>query len=249
MHTLVISDLHLTPQRPNTIAAFFNFLQQQAPKADALYILGDLFEFWIGDDAVDFLGAGQVINIMKATSETIPCYFITGNRDFLAGDVFTEQTGFQILPDETVVELYGKSFLLLHGDSLCTDDVAHQQFRQHYMTNKAFHQQFMQLTIEQRIEQAQQARMQSAEHKDTLTMEIMDVNEQAVLEAFQKHQVKNMIHGHTHRQDTHQYKLAENTEDTNGVRYVLGEWHKTASILTISPDSVSISNPSIPTAS
>lgn len=242
MHTLVISDLHLSPQRPNTIAAFFHFLQQQAPKADAVYILGDLFEFWIGDDAVDFLGAGDVIKMMKATSEITPCYFITGNRDFLAGDAFTQQTGFQILPDESVVDLYGQPYLLLHGDSLCTDDTGHQAFRQQYMTNKAFHEQFMKLSIEQRIEQAQQARIQSKDHKDTLTMAIMDVNEQAVIDAFNKHQVTQMIHGHTHRQNTHEHQLANQT----GTRYVLGEWHNTASILTITPDSVSISNPPIP---
>lgn len=242
MHTLVISDLHLTQQRPNTVAAFFYFLQHEAPKADALYILGDLFEFWIGDDAVDFLGAGQVMQMMKAISEIIPCYFVTGNRDFLAGELFTEQTGFQILPDETVVELYGKAFLLLHGDSLCTDDVAHQQFRQQYMTNKAFHTQFLQLSIPQRIEQAQQARMQSNEHKDTLTMEIMDVNEEAVLDAFNKHKVSRMIHGHTHRQHTHKHKL----ESQTATRYVLGEWHNTASILTVTPESVTIYNPPIP---
>lgn len=238
MHTYLISDLHLTPERPQITKAFFDFLSKNAPSAERLFILGDLFEFWIGDDAGSLLGADPILDAMKAISQVTDCYFMAGNRDFLVRDTFTERTGFQLLKDETIVDLYGTKTLLLHGDSLCTDDIAHQQFRTQMMTNTHFCDGFLQLGIPERIEQAKQARLQSNQHKSEISMGIMDVTEDAVLNAFKQHSVSQMIHGHTHRQNTHHYQLDNN----NTTRYVLGDWHISSSIMRVDKHGIAISN-------
>ncbi|MBL4672156.1 MAG: UDP-2,3-diacylglucosamine diphosphatase [Arenicella sp.] len=238
MHTYIISDLHLTPERPKTIKAFFDFLANDAPTAERLYILGDLFEFWIGDDAGGILGADPILDAMKTISQVVDCYFIAGNRDFLVRETFTDRTGFKILNDETVIDLYGTKTLLLHGDSLCTDDIAHQQFRSQMMTNDQFCNSFLQMNIGDRIEQAKQARQQSKQHKSAISMGIMDVTEAAVLASFAKHTVSQMIHGHTHRQNTHQYDV----DGDKATRYVLDDWHVTSSIMRVDKDGINIFN-------
>ena len=238
MRTYIISDLHLTPERPQIINAFFEFLSTQAVSAERLYILGDLFEYWIGDDAGSMLGADPILDAMNAVSEVVDCFFLAGNRDFLVRETFTQRTGFKILEDETIVDLYGKSTLLLHGDSLCTDDIAHQQFRNQMMTNTSFCDGFLKLSIPERIEQAKQARMQSNEHKSEVSMGIMDVTNASVLQAFEEHSVSQMIHGHTHRQNTHHYE----TSNGNAIRYVLGDWHSTNSILRVDQNGIEITN-------
>ncbi|MCL4128545.1 UNVERIFIED_CONTAM: hypothetical protein GTU68_056491 [Idotea baltica] len=243
MHNYFISDLHLTNERPEVIQAFVSFLNNQATTAERVYLLGDLFEFWIGDDAASLLGVDSILAEMKKLSQKVECYFIAGNRDFLVGESFTEQTGFKILPDETVIDLYGKPTLILHGDSLCTDDKPHQQFREQMVTNLAWRESFLALDIPSRIEQAKQARMQSQQHKSAISMEIMDVTNESVVTAFQQHDVQQMIHGHTHRQNEHNYTLNEGNE---AVRYVLGDWHETNSVLTAYDDgSITISNEDI----
>ena len=220
MHTYLISDLHLAPERPDIAKAFSSFMTQQAPTAERLYILGDLFEYWIGDDAASLVGAEPILALMKSVSAQTECFFIAGNRDFLVRDEFEQLSGFTVLPDETVVDLYGVPTLLLHGDSLCTDDIKHQQFRAAMTTNREFCDQFLALPIPQRIEQAKQARMQSGEHKSQVSQGIMDVTTDAVDKAFVAHDVERMIHGHTHRQNTH---------DHHGrTRYVLGDWHSSS---------------------
>ena len=234
MHTYFISDLHLTPERPKTIAAFLNFLRKEAKTAERLYILGDLFEYWIGDDAAEKLGAAPLLKAMKEVSQSVDCYFMAGNRDFLVREQFTELTGFKILADETVVDLYGTPTLLLHGDSLCTDDHAHQKFRKEMVTNKEFCDEILALTIEQRIEKAKEARQKSSEHKSEISMGIMDVTQTAVNDAFSKYNVKQMIHGHTHRQNTHKHN--------DCTRYVLGDWGKTNSIMKADETGIEIYN-------
>ncbi|MFT6032080.1 MAG: UDP-2,3-diacylglucosamine hydrolase [Arenicella sp.] len=241
MHTYIISDLHLTPERPQISKAFFEFLANQAASCERLYILGDLFEFWIGDDAGNLLGADPILDAMKTISQSVDCYFIAGNRDFLVRETFTERTGFKILDDETIVDLYGTRTLLLHGDSLCTEDIAHQQFRTEMMTNNEFCDGFLQLSITDRIEQAKQARLQSNQHKSEISMGIMDVTETAVLASFAEHSVSQMIHGHTHRQNTHHYENASN-DGQLASRYVLGDWHTTNSILRVDKNGIKISN-------
>ena len=234
MHTYILSDLHLTPDRPKVIAAFLNFLRKQALSAERIYILGDLFEYWIGDDAAEKLGAAPLLQAMKKVGDQVDCYFIAGNRDFLVREKFTELTGFKILPDETVVDLYGTPTLLLHGDSLCTDDHAHQAFRKDIVTNKAFCDELLELSIDERLEKAKQARQKSNEHKAGISMGIMDVTQSAVEDAFQKYNVKQMIHGHTHRQNIHQHN--------DCVRYVLNDWHTTNSIMKADDKGIKIKN-------
>ena len=238
MHTYIISDLHLTPERPHITKAFFEFLATQVPQAEKLYIIGDLFEFWIGDDAAELLGAGPVLDAMKAISQVTDCYFMPGNRDFLVRESFSERTGFSLLEDESIIDFYGTKTLLLHGDSLCTDDIAHQQFRQTMMTNKLFCDGFLALDVPARIEQAKQARMQSAQHKSEVSMGIMDVTESAVLAAFEQHDVQQMIHGHTHRQNIHHYQH----NDKTATRYVLGDWGETNSVMRIDQSGINIDN-------
>lgn len=238
MHSYLLSDLHLKPEQPNVIAAFLGFLQQQAASADKVYILGDLFEFWIGDDAAALVGAEPILAAMKAVSAHTDCYFMAGNRDFLVTEQFTELTGFKLLEDETVIDLHGTPTLLLHGDSMCTDDLPHMQFREQMVTNKAWQQQFLSLPIEQRIEQAKLARMESNKYKTTVSDEIMDVTESAVIATFEKHDVQQMIHGHTHRQNVHQYQFSSQTH----TRYVLGDWHDTSSVMTASVEGLKIDN-------
>lgn len=233
MHTYFISDLHLKEQSPQITSAFLDFLQNEAVNAERLYILGDLFEFWIGDDAAPLLGVKPILAAMSNLAQQIDCYFIAGNRDFLVGEQFSQQTGFEILSDETIIDLYGTRTLILHGDSLCTDDLAHQQFRQNMVTNMDWREEFLSLEISQRIEQAKQARMQSNQHKFKVSMEIMDVSDSAVLKTFEDNELTQMIHGHTHRQNTHHYSLNGGKAAT---RYVLGDWSNTSSVLTAKDD-------------
>lgn len=238
MHSYFISDLHLTPERPAITEAFLKFMAGPARSAEKLYLLGDLFEYWIGDDAAPLIGAEPVLLAMRELADQIPCVFIAGNRDFLVGQQFTETTGFEILDDETVVDLYGEPTLLLHGDSMCTDDIAHQHFRQAMVTNHEWRKGFLALSIPERIESAMQARKQSHEHKANISMEIMDVSEQTVLDTFSKFDVQQMIHGHTHRQAEHEYLL----DGQARTRYVLGDWGETSSILSASADGIKIEN-------
>jgi len=238
MHSYFLSDLHLTPERPGITKAFLEFLTNDARSAERIYLLGDLFEYWIGDDAANLIGAEMVLATMHSTSEQVQCFFIAGNRDFLVREEFSQRSGFTILPDESVIDLYGQKTLLLHGDSLCTDDIAHQQFRAGIVNNPAMCEEFLSLAIPERIEKAKQIRMQSHQHKSEISMEIMDVTENTVLEAFTKFDVQQMIHGHTHRQATHHYQSG----NMDLTRHVLGDWGETSSIITASADGLSIAN-------
>ena len=239
--TYLISDLHLTPQKPDVIIAFLDFLEHGLVQAQELYILGDLFEYWIGDDAANLLGAGLILERMQRVARKIPCFFIAGNRDFLVDKEFSKRSGFQILQDETLIDLYGVKTLLLHGDSLCTQDVAHQHFRQEITTNRDWQEEFLALKIKDRIKQAKIARAESKRHKSQISVGIMDVTEDAVLNTFKNTNVTQMIHGHTHRQDTHEYSI-------NGracTRYVLGDWAQTSSVLVATKNGIKINNSAI----
>ena len=242
MHTYFISDLHLSDQRPQISKAFVDFLAGDAASAERLFLLGDLFEYWIGDDAAELLGAEPVIEQMHRLAEKIPCYFIAGNRDFLVGEEFSRRSGFEILPDESLIDLYGTPTLILHGDSLCIEDHAHQLFRQHIVTNNEWRCGFLALSISDRIEAAKQARMESHQHKSEISMEIMDVTESAVMEAFEKNKVSRMIHGHTHRQAKHEYRC---DDGSLAERYVLGDWSQTGSVLRADQNGIEITNPPI----
>ena len=239
--TYLISDLHLKPERPDVIMAFLDFLQHGLVDAQNLYILGDLFEYWIGDDAANLIGAGLILKKMQQVARKIPCFFIAGNRDFLVGKEFSKRSGFQILPDETLLDLHGVKTLILHGDSLCTSDVAHQQFRQEITTNSDWQEEFLALPIKDRIKQAKIARAESNRHKSQISMGIMDVTEDAVLNAFKNTNVTQMIHGHTHRQNVHRYSI----DHQQCTRYVLGDWDNTSSVMVISQNGIQIDNTKI----
>lgn len=238
MTTYFVSDLHLTEEKPHITAGFVKFLTETSADADAVYVLGDLFEYWIGDDAADLLGVGPILEAMHARASQTPCYFIAGNRDFLVRSEFAKASGFSILADETVVDLYGTPTLLLHGDSLCTDDIAHQEFRAQMVNNTKWCDEFLSQDLPQRIEMAKAARQQSHQHKSEISMEIMDVSESAVLNAFTQHGVSHMIHGHTHRQNVHHYDL----ESGLATRTVLGDWGDTDSILRLTAEDSRLEN-------
>lgn len=238
MKSYFLSDLHLTPERPAIAQEFCRFLTEDAPTAERVYLLGDLFEFWIGDDAASLLGAEPILDVMQQLAESVPCFFIAGNRDFLVGEEFSKRSGFQILADESVIDLYGTPTLILHGDSLCTEDTAHQVFRQQIVNNETWRGQFLSLPIPQRIEQAKQARMQSHQHKSQVSMEIMDVTKQTVIDAFSRYGVQQMIHGHTHRQASHTYQ----TKNGTCRRHVLGDWGSYSSVMTASATGITIEN-------
>ncbi len=223
--TLFISDLHLDIQRPDILALFFKFIQEQAPLADSLYILGDLFEAWIGDD--DDAEICQTVKAaLKPLTEKIPVFVMHGNRDFLLGKQFEQDTGCQLLPEQHTLDVYGVSTLLMHGDTLCTDDVAYLQLRQ-TLHHPLWQQDFLSKNLDERRLMAQQLRQQSQAAMQSKSEEIMDANPQAVETAFQQHKVQRIIHGHTHRPQIHTTDVA----GTRVERVVLGDWYQQGSIL------------------
>ena len=228
MFTLFISDLHLDDRRPQTTGLFMEFLREQTKGADALYILGDLFEFWLGDDVPSRCSLEVATALSGLTSQGLPCYFMHGNRDFLVKDEYADRAGMSLLDEECVVDLYGEAVLLLHGDTLCTDDVPYQQFRS-MVRNPDWQKEFLKMSPEQRLQVALQARDASAEHKDNVSMDIMDVNQVEVQSVFRRHGVSRMIHGHTHRPATHALAV-----DGRAVqRIVLGDWYTQSSVLRV----------------
>ncbi len=231
MTTLFISDLHLCKQRPDITSMFKSFLENKARHARALYILGDLFEYWLGDDALDET-ALTVAKWLKSLNESgVTIYYMAGNRDFLLGDAYAQKSGMQIISEPHVIELNGEKTLLIHGDAECTDDVPYQQARI-MLRNPEWQAGFLSKSIPERIAFAEQARKQSEAHTQGASMEIMDVNQSAIEALFQQHQVKQMIHGHTHRPAIH---------ENNGTRrIVLGDWHKQASYLAYNDSGISL---------
>lgn len=221
--TYFIADLHLSENQPHLTRLFLDFMQQQAPDAEAVYILGDLFDFWIGDDEQSPLIEQVKEQIKRLTDKHIPCYFIHGNRDFLVGKRFAKACGLTLLPTYHVLNLYGQKTLLCHGDTLCIDDLAYQRFR------RKVHQPWRQwlflcLPLKVRLKIAQKIRHKSQQDKQRKSDEIMDVNPDFVRQIFTQFDVNLLIHGHTHRQNIHQIP-------PHFTRIVLGDWGKTASIL------------------
>ena len=232
---LFISDLHLDQQRPQITALFKDFLATEARGAGALYILGDLFEAWIGDDDPDQHHAEVQDALAALTASGVPTYFMHGNRDFLVGEAFAERTGIRLLEDPTVIELYGEPTVLLHGDTLCTDDVEYQQFRQ-MVRNPAWQQEFLSQPLAARQAFADKARAESRTAQSGKAMAIMDVNEKTVAQAFRESGARRMIHGHTHRPAIH----TDSLDGTTCQRIVLGDWYTQGSLLRASPSGLSL---------
>lgn len=232
MSTLFISDLHLEDGRPEISEWLLAFLSGPARSAEALYILGDLFEYWIGDDALSGTAAALVDHTARLAGDGLKMYFQHGNRDFLLGGDYAARAGFELLPEAVVVDLHGTPTLLLHGDSLCTDDAQYQSVRAQ-TRDPAWQAAILAKSVEERIALAREARDASAAHKDAASMEIMDVNEDAVRQAFAEHGVTRMIHGHTHRPAVHRHELGGGM---SGERIVLADWYEKGSYLEVSPD-------------
>jgi len=226
MTTLFISDLHLCASRPAITQLFIEFLEKRLQPGDSLYILGDLFEAWIGDDAVD--GQNQtVIDALQALHQKqIPVYVMHGNRDFLLGDQFASASGATLIEDPYLIKLGEAPVLLMHGDTLCTDDVDYQAFRQQ-IRNPAFCTEFLSHPIEKRIAIASQFREESRNRSKEKSAAIMDVNQGAVEEIMLAHGIQHLIHGHTHRPAQHHFELDGATAE----RTVLGDWYQQGSVL------------------
>ncbi len=226
MTTLFISDLHLEASQPEIGEQFLSFLKAEARGAEALYILGDLFEVWLGDDDPNPYYATMKTALRELADAGVPMYFMHGNRDFTIGKDFAAETGVEILDDPTIVDLYGESVLLCHGDSLCTDDVEYQQVRA--MTrNPDWQAMMLAKSIEERIAFAMQAREDSKARGESVSDEIMDVNQDAVIALLREHGVATLLHGHTHRPAIHDVDLG----DRSAKRIVLGDWYEQGSIV------------------
>jgi UDP-2,3-diacylglucosamine hydrolase len=229
--TLFISDLHLDRDRPEIRTLFHDFLETRASQADALYILGDLFEFWIGSDDPDQAHADTLAALKKLADSGVPVYFIPGNRDFLVDEAFEQLSGCQVLSDHQVIDLYGRPVLIMHGDTLCTDDVEYQKMRLMFR-NSDWQAGFLAQPYDERLQQVLALRKQSAEAMQAKDEYIMDVNQDAVIKALQEHRVNALIHGHTHRPAVHEFTLGEDS----ATRYVLGDWYEQGSLLSCSPN-------------
>lgn len=235
MATLFIADLHLQTEEPAITAGFLRFLRGEALSADALYILGDLFEAWIGDDDPNPLHREMAAAIKALVDSGVPCFFIHGNRDFLIGKGFARESGMTLLPEEQVLDLYGRKVLIMHGDTLCTDDTGYLAFRAKVHT-PWIQTLFLALPLFIRNRIAAKMRAGSKAANSSKSMTIMDVNPQAVVEVMEKHHVQWLIHGHTHRPDVH--TLSANGEPAH--RVVLGAWHTEGSMVKVTPDGVEL---------
>jgi UDP-2,3-diacylglucosamine hydrolase len=229
MLTYFISDLHLDPSRPALKEILLRFLASRARQASALYILGDLFEAWVGDDAAD-TEADQVAEALRALAESgAAIYFISGNRDFLLGRDYAARCGMRRLPDPSVVDLNGCATLLTHGDLLCTSDTAYQSFRRQ-VRDPDWQAMFLAQPIAARRAYAAQARAASAEHQRGVSAVITDVDVDAVEAQLAYFGVERMIHGHTHRPADHVHSVS----DRSCQRIVLADWRECGETLAVS---------------
>lgn len=232
-----IADLHLVENRPDITACFLSFLEKDAPEAQQLYILGDLFESWIGDDD-DSEFVAEIANALLAlTNKGTKTYFIHGNRDFLLGKRFAKKSGMQLLPEETTVDLFGEQAVILHGDTLCTRDEAYQKFR---VKSRTWWWQTIikSLPLFVRRKIAANYRKRSAYETAGKSQEIMDVTQSAVEQSLIRYQCDLMIHGHTHRPFVHEFEL--NGEQAK--RIVLGDWYEQGAWLKVTPQSKELLN-------
>jgi UDP-2,3-diacylglucosamine hydrolase len=225
--TLFISDLHLGSERPAIVRLFLDFLATRARRADALYILGDLFEFWIGDEMAQLAPVAPIVAGLRALTDAgIPVHVMHGNRDFLLGAGFARVTGCQLLAEPARARFGGEEVLLLHGDTLCTDDIEYQRFRK-MVRNPEFVRDFLAKSVEERAAIAQNLRETSQAAIAGKKPEIMDVNENAVRDTMRAQGVRHIIHGHTHRPAQHVFDL----DGAPARRTVLGDWYEQGSVL------------------
>ncbi len=226
MARLFVSDVHLDTQAPQATAQFLAFLGEQAARAQALYILGDLFEAWVGDDDRDPQKEEVTAALSGLRAAGVPCFVLHGNRDFLLGKAFCERSGCVLLDDPVVAQFDGEPVLLTHGDALCTDDHSYQELRS-TVRDAGWQRRFLALPRARRELLANEARAGSKRHTARTVPVIMDVNQDAVAAAFRAAGVRRMIHGHTHRPAVHDLQV----DGAPVQRIVLGAWYEQGSYL------------------
>jgi UDP-2,3-diacylglucosamine hydrolase len=224
--TLFISDLHIDASRPAITEQFLSFLSDEARHAEALYILGDLFESWVGDDAADPAQSAALAGLHSLTEHGVPCFVMHGNRDFLLAEQFCRKSGARLLPDPLIVTLYGEPILVMHGDALCTDDRAYQRLRA-TVREADWQRQFLALSIASRRALAGAARAGSQAHTAAVEYAITDVNADSVAQALRNSGVATLLHGHTHRPAIHPLQV----DGRPCTRIVLGDWYDQGSLL------------------
>ncbi|UJX24549.1 UDP-2,3-diacylglucosamine diphosphatase [Pseudoalteromonas sp. CF6-2] len=227
-----IADLHLTENRPDITTAFFDFLDNKIinDDVDALYILGDFFEVWVGDDYQTDLSKSVAARLGLVSESGTEVFFIHGNRDFIMREGYAKSASMTLLPEQVVIDLYGTPTVILHGDEMCTQDVEYQKFRKK-SRGWWWPKLMLAMPLWYRKKIARNAREKSKQSQAGKALEILDVTEDAVLAMFEKHQVANMIHGHTHRPNVHHYRVNNKTL----TRTVLGDWYEQGSYLRVTP--------------
>jgi UDP-2,3-diacylglucosamine hydrolase len=223
---LFISDLHIDASRPAITACFLDFLAREAARADALYILGDLFESWVGDDDPDADQMAAISGLRRLTALGVPCFVMHGNRDFLIGERFCALTGALLLTDPIVLTLYGEAVLVMHGDALCTDDIAYQRLRA-TVRDERWQAEFLALGTAQRRALADAARDGSRAHTASVAQTITDVNADSVAGVLRASGASTLLHGHTHRPGIHSFAV----DGRACTRIVLGDWYTQGSVL------------------
>jgi len=232
--SLLVSDVHLCEERPAQVDRFIGVLEGPAREADSVFILGDLFEYWVGDDACSEPLPKRVIASLKVLSDSgCKTYFTCGNRDFLIGKIFADFAGLTCLDDPFLIDIQGTPTLLMHGDLLCTDDTAYLAFRQQ-VRNPQWQKQFLAQPLALRHQLARGATAESGKAKQTKSEEIMDVTDTAVAAVFQKFEVNRLIHGHTHRPGHHQHLVDAQLRD----RWVLPDWYGPGGYLRVTPNHI-----------
>lgn len=232
-HTLFASDLHLASEAPWAIDAFLAFLAGPARASDSLYLLGDLFEAWVGDDDDDPANVRACEGLARLAATGTAVYAMHGNRDFLMGETFERRTGVKLLPDPVLVDLHGVPTLLSHGDVFCTDDLPYQDLRS-IVRRPSWQRRFLSLPLATRHELASAARTGSKAHTQRQIPKLMDVNPESVVRALRATGARRLIHGHTHRPAIHRF-------DVDGVpseRVVLAPWYEAASCIAVDPQGV-----------
>ena len=234
-HTLIIADVHPSPDEQHPInQAFYRFLESDAPQAEALYILGDLFEMWVGDDIGLEIYKTAINKLASLTQAGLPVYLLFGNRDFLMRKAFWQATGIQPIKEPYALNLYGHKLLMLHGDCLCTDDVDYQRARK-ILRNPIVMWLFLKLSKKRRLKIGSGMRNRSTQLNQSKAETIMDTNESAVLQLLARHpKVTNLIHGHTHRPQHHPLKV----DGSEKHRWVLGDWRPKAQIIVVTEDEI-----------
>ncbi len=226
-HSLFISDLHLSAGHPDSMAAFQHFITAQAPQAEALYILGDLFDYWAGDDDLpDTFHAQVIASLRDLDKHATRVYLLRGNRDLLMGEALANACHAALLNDPVLIDLHGTPTLLSHGDTLCTDDTEYQRYRVQ-VHDAAFQQQFLAKPLAERKAYIAQLRSRSMAEKQSKDSAIMDVNDKAVAALLREYGYPRLIHGHIHRPNRHEHCVDGHTCE----RWVLGDWYQQGSAL------------------